>query len=761
MNPTEDLFNSLKLGDFEAADAALAAGADVNATPWGARAPMLHFFLTEGRTAQTRWLHAHGADIDAVDVLGDTALLLSIQSAHQQAFSLALELGADVDKANTRGVTPVIRAALFPHGEPYLQRLIEAGANLNATSTMGLSALLAAVGDGQLAMAKNLLDHGADPRGVDENGRNIITAAVRSGKPRVLALVLERTEAERASGEIDIEYAAGGASRAIAQAVHSPDMVVLLMRAGANINAQSKNKMDPGVFPWMVLVSADADGTGSLTREALAAGADLRQRDRSGNNALPYVVAKGLDGKGAVLKALIEAGFDPAAPTGPQALSPLHLALDYNPPLDDEGAPEGPTRQEVIEILVGMGFPALPRAWSDPKAPSPVKPLPPPPILALMRKDVNSAQAMIGPGATVNDLDDRGQSLLHHLGGITGMSREELFAVSMARQHMQAAMAPEASSEVSPDATPRISKRAEQAKKVREEIEEIEAAGREIVAQVAQWFSERGADWSLRDPDGLNPLMAMARANGHLMMGQVVRFHGGRLDDTDRAGWTAADHAFSAGALDALHAMLAHQAAQPEGLSPFHRLVVNAVQASPETVANDPESHQRRSQFIGLLRSLPANPLLIDGQDADGNSALIVAAATGQDDAVRTLLALGASPDLANAVGETALLHAVDRGESDIVRLLRAAGANPQRAATNGTRPLDLASAGTPAMRAALTDSAPADAPEPIQMPQALADRIASAARSWGALSPPLPSPPQLPSDFPSTQRPLRRPGAR
>ena len=736
MNPDQNLFDALRAADYTAAEAALAAGADINMRTSGMRSSNLfHFFMVSYGLEQARWLHSKGADIQATDSLGDNALMRAVESNRREEFDAALEMGVDINRPNDRGVTPVLRAALFEHGEYYLKRLLDAGANPSVASEVGATPLMAAAVTGRLEMVRMLFDAGADPRGFDEIGQNIIYAATMSANAKVLQLVLERTEEYRRTGEIDVNHAASNHSEPISKAaMMSPEMTLLLLRAGANPNAQSKNKLEPGMTSLMILAHADEDGEATLVKEALASGANPLLRDNKGNNAFCYAIQKGLDGKRAVLEALIEAGLDPKAPTGPEALSPIHVALAYEQPLDeDTNEPVGPTRAQVVGAMLDMGFPSLPRAWVDLASEDRPDPLPAPLVLALSRKDLGSAKVILEKGTPLNDLDDQGLSVLHRLAPVSGLTAKETFAVEMTKRQIQGAQG----------SGKKLSEKARQkAEEVSAEVEAMEAQARELVATVASWISQQGADWNVRGVKGVTPAMTLARDGGQWMLGQIVKFHGADLSLKDDLGRTAADHALETLNIEILHALVGHLQGAEEGLAPISGVWVQAVLGSPEVSSADPNSFGRRAAFIQALSTLPCVPELLEATDENGNTPLILAAATGQDDLVKVLIAQGANPNAQNHEGETAALHAVAGGEADIVRLLRAAGADMHVPSSNGTTPRDLLRSNDSRMRAALSDADPADKPT-LDLPQPLLDAVEQARKAWGRLAPAQPEMPQ------------------
>lgn len=747
MTPQESFLDALNQRDYAAAEQALQAGAVLDERHVLRSTTPFFVMATKGFLEQARWLADRGADVNTVDANGDTILMNFIERNRWNDFEEAMALGVDVDKANHRGITPVLRAALFRHGLPYLEKLLAAGANPNTTSNVNTTALMAAVAEGYQTMAERLFDAGASPLGMDEYGQNIFTAAVLSGDPRILKLVLDRTQALRASGQLDVNHAGGNGSKPIARAAgFSAAMVLLLLRAGGDPNAQSKNQVDEGIMPLMLLAYEDSDGEASWVKEALAAGANPNVRDRSGNNVIAYALANGLDGKRAVLTALLDAGLDPRAPIGAGGGSPLLQALRYEQGIDDNGHPIGPTQPQVVEALLAMGFPSLPPMWRQPgkavgqRAPFPL-------VAALSNRNLASAKVILDHGEPVNTLADTGESVLHQMGTITGLSLAEMGAVMVTRRALEKNR-PKSDAELSGQgaqgpATEDTAKRAA----AREQVDALDATGLAVVATAAQWLTDQGADWGLRSADGLTPLMAMARCNGWRMLGQVVRYHGGDLGATDSQGWTAADHALHTQSRSTLDAIVGHLSTQPSGLAPIAGLLLNAAYASPEVVPDDPDSFARRSAFFDLLATVPADPLLLEARDDHHNTPLIVAAATGQDDMVRLLLAMGANPKAANHAGETALLHAVSGGEpqADIVRLLRACGADVHQAAANGSIPREFVQSRGTRMAAALNDPDPADRPELPELTDE--DRLHQdqRRRAWAGLQPATGAAPAVP----------------
>ncbi|MBH9576847.1 ankyrin repeat domain-containing protein [Inhella proteolytica] len=113
------LLAAVKVGDFEAAQAAIAGGASKDAaTPFGFTA--LHIAATAGHLPIVRLLVDNGADIDCRDSHGLSPLHQAI--GWPEVMQALLDSGADVDGVTAQGVTPLMCASAF--GELASARLL-------------------------------------------------------------------------------------------------------------------------------------------------------------------------------------------------------------------------------------------------------------------------------------------------------------------------------------------------------------------------------------------------------------------------------------------------------------------------------------------------------------------------------------------------------------------------------------------------------------------------------------------------------------
>ena len=112
-------------------------------------------------------LLAGGADVNAKDPDGWTALISACREGHSKVVKELLEAGADVQVKDKNGWTPLMWAAASGHHN-IVDLLVEKGAELEARDQYGASALMKASRRGFEDEVKLLLDKGADVNAKDD-----------------------------------------------------------------------------------------------------------------------------------------------------------------------------------------------------------------------------------------------------------------------------------------------------------------------------------------------------------------------------------------------------------------------------------------------------------------------------------------------------------------------------------------------------------------------------------------------------------------
>ncbi len=132
------------------------------------------------------------ADIDAVDEVGRTALMMAAYDGHAGTVRLLCEKKADPNKQDINRRTALMYAASGPNA-PTVEILLAHGAEVNVTDgEEGWTALMFAAAEGHADIVRLLLDRGASPEISDIDGETALTFAAQNGHAAVVALLERR-----------------------------------------------------------------------------------------------------------------------------------------------------------------------------------------------------------------------------------------------------------------------------------------------------------------------------------------------------------------------------------------------------------------------------------------------------------------------------------------------------------------------------------------------------------------------------------------
>jgi ankyrin repeat protein len=221
-----------------------------------------------------------------------------------------LERGANVNAAQVDGTTALHWAAYHDDGET-AALLVRKGANVNATNRYGVAPLAAAYSNGSGVVAKLLLAAGADANATMKSGETVLMMAARSGNLEAVDALLTR------GARHDLRERRGQTALMWAAAEGHAAVVSRLLKAGADINAT----LDSGFTPFFFAVR---EGHIDVVRVFLEAGVDVNQilqrRASAPGTLAPYKPAvRGTsplllavqNGHFELAIALVEAGADP------------------------------------------------------------------------------------------------------------------------------------------------------------------------------------------------------------------------------------------------------------------------------------------------------------------------------------------------------------------------------------------------------------------------------------------------------------------
>jgi ankyrin repeat protein len=275
------LFNAAAKGDLDRVRVCIAAGADVNAKQ-GNGATALLLAAEEGHTKVVQALLAAGADVNASMSVGATALMLAAQNGHLEVASALLSARADVNARTTSGHTALMCASQ-DEGHLDLARLLLASkADVNAKKRDGTTALLIASMADHADIVQALLASGADPNATDNEGLTALIASSAKDSVRVVKALL-----------------AAGANPNAKATVNNPERSFSF--SGGSLAGGTSGKS--GGFT--ALMVAANNGRLEAARALVAAGADVNAANADGKTAVAYASARGFD---EIVRLLREAG---------------------------------------------------------------------------------------------------------------------------------------------------------------------------------------------------------------------------------------------------------------------------------------------------------------------------------------------------------------------------------------------------------------------------------------------------------------------
>jgi ankyrin repeat protein len=240
----------------------------------------LMFAARQGASEGVRALAESGAPLDTTDPDGTTALVIAIINAHFDTAAVLIEKGANLDLADTAGMGPLYAAIDMEHQEPMINRplaprvdrlsardivsaLLARGANANAALRApllmrqhsggdpqlgsGATPLMRAAKVADLAIMRDLLTHGADPRLTLANGTTalhmIASRAGRNAPSEATAIEAMMLLLEHGA---DVHAATKAGQTALHAAVGRGDeLVKFLVGRGARLDARDSSGRTP------------------------------------------------------------------------------------------------------------------------------------------------------------------------------------------------------------------------------------------------------------------------------------------------------------------------------------------------------------------------------------------------------------------------------------------------------------------------------------------------------------------------------------
>ncbi|MGA9135771.1 MAG: ankyrin repeat domain-containing protein [Candidatus Sulfotelmatobacter sp.] len=201
---TTDFFELVKSGTPQDVQAAIDQGADVIAQGKYGYTPLMLAANNNPNSEVITILLKAGAEINAQDIDGNTALMGAAGNNNPAVITTLLNVGADINVSNKMGMTALMAAAWYNQNPEVIAILLKAGADVNAEDDKGMTALIYATSVNQNPkpeMITTLLKAGANVNARDEYGTTpLMYAASRSSNPEVITTLMQAGADVKAKG---------------------------------------------------------------------------------------------------------------------------------------------------------------------------------------------------------------------------------------------------------------------------------------------------------------------------------------------------------------------------------------------------------------------------------------------------------------------------------------------------------------------------------------------------------------------------------
>jgi uncharacterized protein len=211
-----------------------------------------------------------GADVNASQADGMTALHWVVYHDDLPTAALLVKAGANAKAANRYDVTPLSLACTNGNTQ-IVELLLKAGGDPSTTLRGGETVLMTAARTGRPGPVKALLAQGAKVNAKDRKGQTALMWAAAEGHAEVVSLLLS------AGAEFKEPLPSGFTPLLFAAREGRIDVVRVLLKAGANVNdaIQAKKAVARGPKPGTsALLMAVENGHFELAIELVKAGAD-------------------------------------------------------------------------------------------------------------------------------------------------------------------------------------------------------------------------------------------------------------------------------------------------------------------------------------------------------------------------------------------------------------------------------------------------------------------------------------------------------
>ncbi len=207
----------------------------------------------------------HGADVNAADADGNTALMIATTEQDTTSMTILLSEGADVNKENKKRMTPLMAATEAGDVDAVMLLQMHDQIDVNKSDSGRETALMKAVRGGFAKIMKLLLDEGSNVNAADLRGKTALHWAVERGDVLLVKNLL-------ANPHIEVDQTDKNGRTALMDAAEKghTSVVKLLLSSGANMH-----KMDD-TDGWTAFLLATQSGHEEIMTLLLDNEADMK-----------------------------------------------------------------------------------------------------------------------------------------------------------------------------------------------------------------------------------------------------------------------------------------------------------------------------------------------------------------------------------------------------------------------------------------------------------------------------------------------------
>ena len=284
----------------------------------GTSTPEIYTASEQGNENKVKNLLDSGADVNAKNEQGETALMVALFEEHDKIVVMLLAYGADVNVKNNDGNTAITFASqkymeimldkidwnenrnnlFFMVSEQiqddsvddtdFLRMILDSGANVDTLDENGNSVLFYASELGLANTVKILLDSGADVNKKNNSGETALQVAVAYNKPEIVT-ILQSHEADMVfmrkslenEADMNAKNADGNTTLMLASRDGHAEIVVMLLASGPDMNAKNHDGNT-------TLMLASREGHAEIVAMLLDSGADMNAKNNDDETALEF-----------------------------------------------------------------------------------------------------------------------------------------------------------------------------------------------------------------------------------------------------------------------------------------------------------------------------------------------------------------------------------------------------------------------------------------------------------------------------------------